>query len=158
MWRMFCKSSRMLLQWNVGASLEKIAIDLAVPFSRSRLGNRYLLVIMNHFNEWPEVAALSSQQTQQISRTLFDTWNIRFGMPSFRARVEVRISRLSKTMWHIGHWPHTMSGCCAVINKNQTNWNENIHLFLMAHRFMNHLVLNLPISFLGYSGHYQSTT
>jgi hypothetical protein len=42
-------------QYNIGASFQKIAIDIAGPFPQTDQGNRYLMVAMGCFTKRQEV-------------------------------------------------------------------------------------------------------
>ena len=46
----------------VGASLERVAINVTGPLVRSTKGNCYLLVVMDYFSKWPEAYALPNQE------------------------------------------------------------------------------------------------
>jgi hypothetical protein len=47
-------------QYNVGATFERIAIDVAGPFPRSDRGNRYLLVTIEDVTKWLEEASTAT--------------------------------------------------------------------------------------------------
>jgi hypothetical protein len=49
-------------QYNVGATFEKIAIDIAGPFPESDREYRYLLIAIEYFTKWPEVYAIRNQE------------------------------------------------------------------------------------------------
>jgi hypothetical protein len=42
-------------QYNVVAPFERIVMDIAGPFLQSDRGDRYLLIAMDYFTEFPEV-------------------------------------------------------------------------------------------------------
>ncbi len=43
---------------------QRLGIDFIGPFTQTRKGNRYLLVMVDFFTKWVEVAALPSQETR----------------------------------------------------------------------------------------------
>jgi hypothetical protein len=57
-------------QYNVVAPFERIAIDVAGPFTRSEQGNLYLLIAMDYFTKWPEVYPIPNQEALTIAETL----------------------------------------------------------------------------------------
>jgi hypothetical protein len=67
-------------QYNVGASFERIAIDVAGPFPQSDRGNRYLLIAMDYFTKWPEAYAIPNQGALTVAEVLVNFF-CRFGIP-----------------------------------------------------------------------------
>jgi hypothetical protein len=57
-------------QYNVGASFERIAIDIAGPFPGSDKGNRYLLVAMDYVTKWPKFYAIPNQEAPTVTDAL----------------------------------------------------------------------------------------
>ncbi len=51
------------------------------PFTQTRKGNRYLLVMVDFFTKWVEVAALPSQETRIKANAIFSEWVTRYGTP-----------------------------------------------------------------------------
>ena len=43
-----------LQAYNVGAPMERIAIDVLGPLPETDNGNKYLLIAMDYFTKWPE--------------------------------------------------------------------------------------------------------
>jgi hypothetical protein len=57
-------------QYNVGAPLERRAIDIAGPFPQSDRGNRYLLIAVDYFTKWPEVHPIPNQEASTVADAL----------------------------------------------------------------------------------------
>jgi hypothetical protein len=55
---------------SLGASFERIAIDIAGHFSESDRINRYFLIVINNFTMLPDVYALPNEE----STTVADAW------------------------------------------------------------------------------------
>lgn len=47
-------SHALLLQYLVGAPMERIGVGILGPFPITESGNRYVLVAMDYFTNWPE--------------------------------------------------------------------------------------------------------
>jgi hypothetical protein len=54
-----------MYQYNVEAPFERIAIDVG-PFPRSDQGNRYILIAMDYFTEWPEAYAIPNRHSRKL--------------------------------------------------------------------------------------------
>jgi hypothetical protein len=52
------------------APFERIAIDVAGPFSWSDQGNQYLLITMDCFTKWPESYAIANQEASTVAEVL----------------------------------------------------------------------------------------
>lgn len=68
-------------QYNVGASFERIAIDIAGPFPESDRRNTYILIFMGYFTKWPDVYAIPNQEVLTVPFVLVTTFFCRFGVP-----------------------------------------------------------------------------
>jgi hypothetical protein len=79
--RHLCNKSRPIHQYNVGVPFERIAVDVAGPFSRSGQGNRYLLIAMDYFTKWPEAYAIPDQETSTVADALVTNFFCRFEIP-----------------------------------------------------------------------------
>jgi hypothetical protein len=75
------KNRGQMHQYNVGASFERIAIDVAGPFLRSDQGNRCLLIAMDYFTKWPEAYAIQNQEASMVAEALVTNFFCRFGIP-----------------------------------------------------------------------------
>ena len=59
-----------------------ICYDLAGPFFPATVrGNRYVLVIVDHYTHWPEFVALPDIKASIIATSLVDQWCCRYGIP-----------------------------------------------------------------------------
>jgi hypothetical protein len=68
-------------QYNFGAPFERIVIDVAGPFPGSDQGNRYLLIVMDYFTNWPEVYAIPNQDASTVAEALVTNFFCRFSIP-----------------------------------------------------------------------------
>jgi hypothetical protein len=57
-------------QYNVRAPFERIAIDVAGPFSQSDQGNRYFLIAVDYFTKWAEAYAIPNQEASTVAAVL----------------------------------------------------------------------------------------
>ncbi len=60
---------------------QRLGIDFMGPFTQTRNGNRCLLVIVEFFTKWVEVAALPLQETIITANAIFSEWVTRYGVP-----------------------------------------------------------------------------
>ncbi len=60
---------------------QRLGIDFMGPFTQTRKGNRYLLVMVDFFTKWVEVRALPSQETRITANAIFSKWVTRYGTP-----------------------------------------------------------------------------
>ena len=49
-----------------GAPFEKITLNILDPLPTSRMGNRYILVMIDYFTKWPEAFALPDHQAETV--------------------------------------------------------------------------------------------
>ena len=65
------KQPRAALQnYQVGYPLDRIALDVMGPFPKSKHGNRYILVIGDHFTRWMEAYPLPNQYAEKVAEKL----------------------------------------------------------------------------------------
>jgi len=65
----------------VGAPLERVAMDILGPLPPTRQGNRYILVIMDYFTKWPEAYALPNQEAGVVAQAFVEGFVCRHGIP-----------------------------------------------------------------------------
>ena len=68
-------------QYNVGAPMERIAVDILGPLPLSNKGNRYLLVATDYFTRWPEAYPIPNQEATTVARCLVEEFFSRYGVP-----------------------------------------------------------------------------
>lgn len=71
----------MMKQNNVGPPFERIAIDVAGPFSTTSNNNKYIPVAMGYFNKWPEAYGTPNQEAYTVVQVLVENLICRFRMP-----------------------------------------------------------------------------
>ena len=64
----------------VGASTERVAVDIAGPLLLTTAGNCYTCIAMDYFMKWPEAYAISHQEAVIVVKVLVDQFFSRFGM------------------------------------------------------------------------------
>lgn len=67
--------------YNVGAPMERVAVDIAGPFPLTPRGNRYICVAMDYFTKWPEAYAIPNHEAETVASVLVDQFFSRFGVP-----------------------------------------------------------------------------
>ena len=55
-----------LQQYQVGAPMDRVAVDVLGPFPRTPRGNRFVLVAMDYFTNWPEAFAVPDQEAPTV--------------------------------------------------------------------------------------------
>ena len=67
--------------YNVGAPMERIAVDIMGPLPVTKQGNKYLLVAIDYFTKWSEAYALPHQEARTVATVLVQELACRFGTP-----------------------------------------------------------------------------
>jgi len=65
----------------VGGKFERIGMDLAGPYPKSRRNNSYILVISDYFTKVTELFALPDIKASTVADFLFRGWIKRYGCP-----------------------------------------------------------------------------
>ena len=68
-------------QYHAGAPLECVHIDILGPFTSSKKGNQYVLVIVDQFTKWLECFPLPRQGAEEVAKCVVDRFISRFGCP-----------------------------------------------------------------------------
>jgi hypothetical protein len=142
-------------RYNIGAPLERIAIDIAGPFPECDRGSRYLLVAMDYFTNWPEVYAIPNQEASTVADALV-TNLCRFWiprelpsdqghnlesrlMPEVLARLGIRKTRTTplhpESDGMVERYVKTVEEHLRkVVSTHQRDWDERLPIFLLAYR------------------------
>ena len=146
--------------YQVGAPMERVAVDIAGPLTTSASGNRYICVAMDYFTKWPEAYAIPNQEATTVAQVLVDNFFCRFGMPkelhsdqgrNFESAVfqecchllGIRKTRttplrpqsdgmVEKFNWTLGQ---ELAKYCT---EGQTEWDVKLPALLMAYRSAEH--------------------
>jgi hypothetical protein len=64
-----------------GATLDRLSTDIVGPFPESNEGNRYILVVSDHFTKWVEVFEVPNQTATTCAEKILNEVIARFGCP-----------------------------------------------------------------------------
>ncbi|KAF7648160.1 hypothetical protein LDENG_00161160 [Lucifuga dentata] len=70
-----------LQQYQVGAPMERVGVDILGPFPVTDHSNRYVLVEMDYFTKWPEAYAVPDQGAATTAEKLVQEMLCQFGAP-----------------------------------------------------------------------------
>ena len=54
-------------QYNSDAPVEQIGVDEDSPFHTNKLGNSHVLVVKDHFSEWPKLYTSPNQEAEPVA-------------------------------------------------------------------------------------------
>ena len=164
------KSRAPLGTYNVGAPMERVAIDVLGPLPKTHNGNKYCLVLTDCFTKWTEAYAIPDQEASTIAKTLVNEFVCRFGTPlqvhsdqgaSFQSHVFNQMCDLlciDKT--RTTSFRPQSNGCVERFNrtltkmlsmycaKDQRTWDENLSQVLLAYRSSVHSTTGFTPNFL----------
>ena len=140
----------------MGEPMERVSMDILGPLPVTTRGNKYILVVCDHFSKWCEAYALPNQEAATIARVFVNEFVCRWGAPlqilTDQARnFESRVIRDVCSLLHIDKSRTTSynpkaNGVCERFNRtlqnmiamyctqNQRNWDEYLPQLLMAYR------------------------
>ncbi|KAK3728413.1 hypothetical protein QZH41_020432 [Actinostola sp. cb2023] len=67
--------------YNVGAPMERIALEVLGPLPESDNSNKYVLVVADYFTKWTEAYAIPNQEAVTVATKVVDEFVARFGVP-----------------------------------------------------------------------------
>ena len=70
-----------LERYNVGAPMERLAVDVLGPLPTTEAGNKYLLTTADYFTKWVEAYPLPCQEAVVVAEALVNNFVYRFGVP-----------------------------------------------------------------------------
>ena len=68
-------------QYNIGASMERLVVDVLGPLPQSDDRNQFILIAADYFSKWVEVYALPNQEATTVAEVLVREFVARFGVP-----------------------------------------------------------------------------
>ena len=75
------KAKSKMKQYNVGAPLERVALDIIGPLPVSYKGNRYALIVIDYFTKWAEGYPMADMETTTVVENFVNNFICRFGVP-----------------------------------------------------------------------------
>ncbi|TWW54740.1 hypothetical protein D4764_0276330, partial [Takifugu flavidus] len=145
-----------LQQYQVGAPMERVGVDILGPFPTTDQGNRYVLVAMDYFTKWPEAYAVPDQSASTTAEHLVNEMFCRFGVPeelhsdqgrNFEAKVfsevcrRLGIKKTRTTPLHpqsdglVERFNRTLATQLAILtSRRQRDWDQHLPLVLWAYR------------------------
>jgi len=61
----------------------QVALDTTGPLLKTKSGNKYILVVVDHYSKWCEAKAVVNHGTKMIAKILEDDVICRYGVPKF---------------------------------------------------------------------------
>ena len=144
-----------LVDWKISYPFHHIGLDFLGPLPLSN-GNRFILVIGDHFTKWYEAIPLPDQQASTTADALLEHWICRFGCPNSihtdqgrnfesalfqRLMTLLEINKTRTTSFHpqsnsvIERMNRTLLNMLTKsIDKQQANWSHFLPFVLMAYR------------------------
>ena len=147
-------------KYNVGAPLERIAIDVLGPLPISMKGNKYIAVIGDYFSKWTEAYALPNQEATTVANVVVEEFICRFGVPrilhsdqgrNWESKVFQAVCRLldidktRTTPYHpisdgmVERFNQTVEAMLSkFVENNQKDWDVHLPYMMMAYRSAEH--------------------
>ena len=145
-----------LRTYNVGAPLERVALDVLGPLPDSDRGNKYILIIGDYFSKWTEAYAIPNQEATTVARVLFEEFVARFGIPrqihsdqgrNFESKVfqemckSLGMDKTRTTPLHpqsdgmVERFNRTIEEMLSkFVAENQRDWDSHLPILMMAYR------------------------
>ncbi|KAK3735802.1 hypothetical protein QZH41_007422 [Actinostola sp. cb2023] len=141
-------------RYNVGAPLERVALDVLGPLPESESSNKYIMVVADYFSKWTEAYAIPNQEA--VAKRVVDEFVSRFGVPrqlhsdqgrNFISAVFTKmcallgINKTRTTALHpqsdgmVERYNKTLESMLAKFtSEHQRDWDEHLPLLMMAYR------------------------
>ena len=145
-----------LKQFQAGAPLEKIGMDILGPIPETERGNKYILVISDYFSKWTAAYALPDQTAFTVAEAFLQNFVALFGAPKqlhtdqgrdFESRLfkqlctTLGIEKTRTSPYHprsdglVERFNKTVANMLsAYSNENQDNWDDHLPYVMMAYR------------------------
>ncbi|GBM57276.1 Transposon Ty3-I Gag-Pol polyprotein [Araneus ventricosus] len=154
-----------LQRYNVGASFERMALDILGPFPVTTKGSRYVLVLMDYFTKWPEAIPIPDQEASTVAEELVQSWISCYGVlmilhsyqgTNFNSALFTELCKLlgilktrttalhSESDGMVERFNRTILNHLSLfVSRNQTDWDTHLPLFLLTYRSAEHAVTGL---------------
>ena len=142
--------------YQVGAPMERVAVDVTGPLVESDIGNKYILMVCDYFTRWTEAFALPNQEAISIAEVLVEQFFCRFGCPNqlhsdqgrnfeseiFQGVCELMgIEKTRTTPLHpqsdglVERFNRTLKDMLSLfVEANQRDWDKHLPYLMMAYR------------------------
>ena len=143
-------------KYNVGAPLERVALDILGPLPESEKSNKYILVVADYYTKWTEAYAIPNQEAETVAKIVVDEFVSRFGVPrqlhsdqgrNFVSKVFTEmcsllgIDKTRTTPLHpqsdgmVERYNRTLESMLAKFtSQHQRDWDQHLALLMMAYR------------------------
>ncbi|VDI58074.1 Hypothetical predicted protein [Mytilus galloprovincialis] len=147
-------------QYNVGAPMERVALDIIGPLPISYKNNKYALIVTDYFTKWVEGFPHARYGNYYIVDNLVNHFFCRFGIPcqmhSDQGRqfesglfkelcAKLKIDKTRTTSFRpqsnglVERYNRTLENTISkYISKNQRDWDEQLPWALMAYNSSEH--------------------
>lgn len=155
-----CKAKAPMRQYNVGAPLERVAMDIMGPLPTSEYGNKHVLVIGDYFTKFVHAIPIVNQEAQTVARAFIENFVTIFGVPmqlhtdqgaNFEARVFQELCKvldIDKTRTTVmrpqsdgmaeRYMRTVVNMLASFVSEHQRDWDQYIPLVMMAYRSSEH--------------------
>ena len=149
-----------MVHYQVGAPLERIAVDILGPLPVSDRRNKFIMVVGDYFTRWTECYPIPNPQAPTVATKLVEEFVARFGVPlelhsdqgrDFESAVFgemcslLGVTKTRTTPYHprsdgmIERFNRTIENMLSLwVSKSQTDWDQHLALLTMAYRSSEH--------------------
>ena len=143
-----------------GEPFETLSLNITGKHPKSRRGNEYIVIVVDHFSKWADAFAVRSHKAPIVAKILVDHVFSRYGMPKrllsdqapeFESELFTELCRrLEIDKIHTSAYQPSTNACCerfhrslnAMLGKmvleNQSNWDDCLPTVLAAYSAAKH--------------------
>lgn len=144
----------------MGTSFDRISIDIMGPLTKTKKGNKYVVVVTDHFTKWTEAYATRNQEAATVAQPLVKYWVAHHGPPrslhsdqgsQFESDLFQRMCRMldidktRTTGYHpegngqVERYNRTLGAMLAIYcEENYREWDEHLPYVAAAYRATEH--------------------
>ena len=143
----------------VGEPFERIGIDFVGPLERTKVGNKYILVVTDYLTKWPEARAMKEATAKNVVEFIYKEIICRHGCPRiilsdrgthFRNEIvdgiceKFRIKHKLSSPYHpqtnglVERFNRTLCEGLAKVTEKENEWDRYIESVLFAYRTNKH--------------------